>query len=251
MGRWGGKIPGPRPTTQRPEPGPLPSWPHCPPVEWWDFWAGVGGAVGGKWGRLGGIRGRGTPGDLAERRGQAGQVEGTGAAITAEQLPAVPAGGTLVLILLTRDMCVWKTQDGAALPETPTPTIAAQGHPSSLAHSQLKSCPDCLLPGAPHNPTISETLAPPALGKKEQSLRKSGFPRVPALQGPEAAGPSPCRPFLTGQWRAGPAVFPLALGTRCPLCLRLPVTLGWMHPPCLLGCHLLRKSPSPALGRQG
>lgn len=69
----------------------------------------------------GGSGGRGSPGDLAEWRGQAGQVEGTGAAITTEQFPAVPAGRTLVLILLTRDTCVWKTQDGAALPETPPP----------------------------------------------------------------------------------------------------------------------------------
>lgn len=54
-------------------------------------------------------------------------MEGTGAAITTEQLPTVPAGRTLVLILLTRDTCVWKTQDGAALPETPTPTIVPRG----------------------------------------------------------------------------------------------------------------------------
>ena len=41
-------------------------------------------------------------------------------------------------------------------------------------------------------------------------------------------------------------MFPLALGTRCPLHLRLAGTLGWMRPLCLLGRHLLWKSPSPA-----
>lgn len=129
--------------------------------------------------------GRGSPGDLAERRGQAGQVEGTGAAITTEQLPAIPAGRTLVLILLTRDTCVWKTQDGAALPETPTPTVVPQGHPSPLAHSQLKSCPDCLLPGAPHNPTISETLAPNTLSWEERTV----FKKVWLPMGACAPGP--------------------------------------------------------------
>ena len=108
--------------------------------------------------------GRGSPGDLAERRGQAGQMEGTGAAITTEQLPTVPAGRTLVLILLTKRHVCLEDPGWGGPPRDPHP------HPSPLAHSQLKSCPDCLLPGAPRDPTISGTLAPSTLSWEERTV---------------------------------------------------------------------------------
>lgn len=44
----------------------------------------------------------GPAGDLPQRRGQAGQVEGPGAAIAADELPAVPARSALVVVLLAQ-----------------------------------------------------------------------------------------------------------------------------------------------------
>lgn len=67
------------------------------------------------------------PGDLLERRGQAGQVEGPGTAITANELPAVPAHGTLILVLLTQKETT--ASGGGVGPASPEP----QGHPGSLA----------------------------------------------------------------------------------------------------------------------
>ena len=46
-------------------------------------------------------------------------------------------------------------------------------------------------------------------------------------------------------------MFPLALGTRCPLRPRLAGTLGWTNPPCLLGHHLLSPPPLPWDNRAG
>lgn len=56
----------------------------------------------GRWGVARLTRVPGSPGNVMERRGQAGQVEGPGAAVTADELPAIPAHGALVLVLLTR-----------------------------------------------------------------------------------------------------------------------------------------------------
>lgn len=63
----------------------------------------VGGSLH-EWGGLGtgDVRRCCSPGYLPQGWGQAGQVEGPGAAVTADELPAVPAHGTLVLVLLVQ-----------------------------------------------------------------------------------------------------------------------------------------------------
>ena len=61
----------------------------------------------------------GPPGDPVQRRGQAGQVEGAGAAVAAEELPAVPARRALILVLLTQGRDTQRLGDpgwGSALP---------------------------------------------------------------------------------------------------------------------------------------
>lgn len=98
--------------------GSLESGPHFPPVEQGDFWAAShSGSVGGdgceaRWGVdgcCGSDRLQGSPGDFLEWWGQAGQMEGPGAAVTANELPTIPAHSAFILVLLTQKetTCSW------------------------------------------------------------------------------------------------------------------------------------------------
>lgn len=77
----------------------------------------------------------GSPGDLLQWWGQAGQVEGPGAAVAADELPAVPARGTLVVVLLAQvDTVLRGVGRAAPPPHSPqnSPSAAPQGVPEPL-----------------------------------------------------------------------------------------------------------------------
>lgn len=99
-----------------------------------------------------------------------------------------------------------------------------------LAGSLLKSRPDCLLPRAPQGPPTSETLAPntcwPIPLGKNGPYKEGWFLAGACAPG----GPKTTRPHPWGSGGAGPAVFPLALVTRCPLRLRPACALAWIAP---------------------
>lgn len=142
--------------------------PHFPPVGHRDFSApshsgsGGRGGCGAGWGWVGAAEVTGvpgSPGDLLERRGQAGQVEGPWAAVAADELPSVPTHGALILILLTQEESTsFGGRRGARPPESPQncPLAGPSGHPGPLTCSLAPQDPlhpcsssPCILPGPP------------------------------------------------------------------------------------------------------
>lgn len=107
-------------------------------------------------GSAGGGGGPGSPGDVPEWRGQAGQMEGPGTAVTADELPAVPAHGALVLVLLTQSGDRHPLRDPGWAPSRPdgSPGSIPQGHPGPQPAPCLEFRLACLLPRAPRGPSV-------------------------------------------------------------------------------------------------
>lgn len=140
MGRGEQEDPGPSPNAQRCKPRPPSQGAPLPirgtgrllgslllRVSWVDM------AVKPDGGGLGGQHAS-SPGNLVERRGQAGQVEGPGAAVAADELAPVPAHGTLVLVLLTRARHTRPLEDpgtGRCPPREPLSTAPPQRSPGT------------------------------------------------------------------------------------------------------------------------
>lgn len=86
-----------------------------------------------------------SPGDLPQRWGQASQVEGPGAAITADELTSIVAHSTFVLVLLTRREgapCRPRREHNARLRDPPWRGVSCNAHPRGTS-SQVPSLLAC------------------------------------------------------------------------------------------------------------
>lgn len=165
----------------------------------------------------------GSPGNLSEWWGQAGQVEGPGAAVTADELPAVPAHRTLVLVLLAQGETAASGRCGMGL----RPPLGPRTAPLLAAACSW----------VPPRPLLSLRWKVSPYTSWSIPLGKSRLSESPVSHGhlcfggPLAARPPPCCPLLVGQQtgRAGDApVGPghlLSPPPKASLC------------PCLHGAH--------------
>ena len=175
-------------------------------------------------GSAGGGGGPGSPGDVPEWRGQAGQMEGPGTAVAADELPAVPAHGALVLVLLTQsgDRHPLRDRDGRPPGQTAPRAASPRGtQVPSLLPAWNSALPACS-PGLREAP-LSETVAPNTSWvhppREGLSLGEPGVSWVPVLHAAVRLQPTPHSPFLTGQRRGRPSSVP-PTPCLCPLCLR-------------------------------
>lgn len=180
-------------------------------------------------GSAGGGGGPGSPGDVPEWRGQAGQMEGPGTAVTADELPTVPAHGALVLVLLTQSGDRHPLRDPGWAPSRPDVPHQAAPRAASPRGTQVPSLlpawnsalPACS-PGLREAP-LSETVAPNTSWvhppREGLSLGEPGVSWVPVLHAAVRLQPTPHSPFLTEQRRGRPSSVP-PTPCLCPLCLR-------------------------------